>query len=138
MTNYSQQIPDEFVGKLIDIGFKELSGETGYTWVPTYGETFDWLSKNYGLVITLKPFFTRALLKNIAYFWIISFITKTNLGCPTLRNIEEDNVYTGGGYGGSFDLTANDAIREAFKLIENRTVTKIKYDDSDRSTTENQ
>lgn len=128
MTNYSQKIPDEYVGTLIELGFNDLVGKTGYTWVPTYGEVIDWLSKNYGLVITIKPFFTRALNKNIAYFWIISFITQTNLGCPTLRNIEEENVWNKGGFGGSFNLTVNAAIEYSFKLINDRVVNKQETD----------
>lgn len=113
MTNYSQQIPNEFVGKLIDAGFTELDSKSGYTWIPTYGEVFDWFSHNKGIVITLEPFYTFSLKGQIGYTWKINYIDP-DLGL-VLRT-EEDEYKSGDGFGGSFQLTANAAIESALRI----------------------
>ena len=81
---------------------------------PTYGEIFDWLSSKM-VVVTLEPFFTYALQGNIGYTWTISYVDKDN---SELKTITEQDVWTSDkGYGGSFRLQADDAIKEALKYI---------------------
>ena len=96
---------------------------------PTYSQLFDWLSKTYRIVITLKPFFTWSLKDNIAYFWNVSYIDYTDLDCPFLHTVSEEEVFDNSeGFGGSFKLTANAAIKYAIKLIKEQTVRK--YEES--------
>ena len=120
MTNYSQKIPEKFIKRLIDLGFTELDSRTGYTWIPTYGEVFDWFSQNKGIIITLEPFHTFALKGRIGYTWKISFINDSGYNEIT----EEDNYRPEDGFGGSFTLVADDVIE--YVLIMGHNSEKIK------------
>lgn len=82
----------------------------------TYGEAFDILAKK-GTIVTLTPFFTLAFKDNTAYTWEIFTVDKEN---ATGRRISEQTVYRGGAYGGSFKLTANEAIRKAIEITQNK------------------
>lgn len=79
-----------------------------------YAHIFDWL-KSKGIVITLEPFFTFSLVGNIAYTWFITVVHKDDGTC---EKITEQDLWTPDkSYGGSFVLTANEAIKEALKYI---------------------
>ena len=74
----------------------------------TYGQVFDWLSNEKGIVITLEPFFTFGLQGNFAYTWKISYVSKEDAKLVTIT--EEDVMRPGDPLGGSFATTADDAI----------------------------
>lgn len=86
--------------------------------IPTYGEVIDWFSSK-GIHITFDAFFTFALADNVGYLWKVSYIDKSN-GDMRLLTISEEDAWDGKeGYGGSFELVANDAIRYAMQLKNN-------------------
>jgi hypothetical protein len=74
---------------------------------------FDWFSIVKGIVITLEPFHTFALKGHIGYTWKINYVDP-ELGM-VLRT-EEDEYNLRDGYGGSFKLTANAAIKSAMRI----------------------
>lgn len=83
--------------------------------IPTYGEVIDWFSSE-GINITFDVFFTFALVDNVAYLWKISYIDKSK-GDIKLKTISEEDTWDGKeGYGGSFELDAQSAIRYAMTL----------------------
>lgn len=110
MKNYNEVIPDALITRLNKAGMLAWNDTT-------YADAFDLLAQN-GIIITLIPFFTLALKGNIAYTWEIFTVDKEN---ATGRKISEQTVYRGGAYGGSFTLTANEAIRKAIEIIQNKT-----------------
>ena len=84
----------------------------------TYAEVFDWLLEK-GIYITFDAFFTFALADNVGYLWKVSYIDKSN-GDIKLVTISEEDAWDGKkGYGGSFELDANAAIRYAMNLKNN-------------------
>lgn len=135
MTNYSEYISEELARKLLNQGYHLLSyalgaydgapcfdipGPDDPGWadgdrykIPTYGEVFDWFSSERGIVITLEPFRTFSLRARIGYTWKINYVDP-EIGL-VLRT-EEDEYQSGDGYGGSFKLTADDAIKFAMTL----------------------
>lgn len=106
MTNYNEYISEELSRKLIDLGYPP--GDR-----PTYGKVFDWFSMVKGIVITLEPFHTFALKGQIGYTWKINYVDP-ELGL--ILSTEEDEYKIGAGYGGSFKLTADEAIKFAMKI----------------------
>lgn len=139
MTNYSEYISEELARKLLNQGYHLLSyapgtydgapcfdipGPDDPGWadgdrykIPTYGEVFDWFSSERGIVITLEPFHTFSLGGQIGYIWKINYIDP-EMGL--VLNTEEDEYQSGYGYGGSFRLTADDAIKFAMTLGDKR------------------
>ena len=135
MTNYSEYISEELARKLLNQGYHLLSyapgtydgapcfdipGPDDPGWmdgdrykIPTYGEMFDWFSSERGIVITLEPFHTFSLRGRIGYTWKINYVDP-EIGL--VLNTEEDEYQSGDGYGGSFRLTADDAIKFAMTL----------------------
>ena len=70
-----------------------------------------------GIYITFNAFFTFALLEKVAYLWKISFIDMSN-GDVKLKTISEEDAWDSKkGYGGSFELDANDAIKYAMNNL---------------------
>ena len=66
--------------------------------------------------ITFDNFFTFALVDNVGFLWKISFIDESN-GYKELKTISEEDALDGKeGYGGSFELDAQSAIRYAMEL----------------------
>ena len=105
---YTNVVPTSLYSKLLKKGMPEL--------LKTYAEVFDWLLGK-DIHITFDVFFTFALADNVGYLWRISYIDKSN-GDKKLKNIFEVDVWNGEeGYGGSFELDANDAILHAIELI---------------------
>lgn len=133
MSNFSKYIPEDLAKELlrfgmpllkcnvipdmisIDCGPKDAPSIAYEMRIPTYGEVIDWFSSK-GIYITFDAFFTFALADNVGYLWKISFIEESN-GDKKLKNIFEVDVWNGKeGYGGSFELDANDAIMYAMNL----------------------
>ena len=137
MSSYSKYIPKDLAKELLmfgmplfkyDIGLYDgkpyfyTEDENSSDWyncdkyrLPTYGGVIDWFSSK-GIHITFDVFFTFALADNVGYLWKISFIDESN-GYKELKTISEEDALDGKeGYGGSFELDANDAIRYAMKL----------------------
>ena len=84
--------------------------------IPTYGEVIDWFSSK-GIQITFDAYFTFALLDNVAYCWKISFIDRSN-GDVKWKVVSEAVAWNcKKGYGGSFELDANDAIKYAMNKL---------------------
>ena len=84
--------------------------------IPTYGEVIDWFSSK-GIYISFDAFFTFALADNFGYLWKIFFIDRSN-GDVKWKIISEEDAWDGQkGYGGSFELEANDAIRYAMNKL---------------------
>ena len=81
---------------------------------PTYAEVFDWFASEKHIVITLEPFHTFALQERIGYTWKIVY-PDYELGGLVLMS-EEDEWDSSKGLGGSFKLSANDAIRSAITI----------------------
>lgn len=81
---------------------------------PTYAEVFDWFASEKYIVITLEPFHTFALKERIGYTWKIVY-PDYELGGLVLRS-EDDEWDSSKGFGGSFKLTANDAIENAMTI----------------------
>ena len=135
MTNYSEYISEELARKLLNQGYPlykyglggydgapcfDIPGPDDPGWmdgdrykIPTYGEVFDWFSSERGIVITLEPFHTFSLRVRIGYTWKINYVDP-EIGL--VLNTEEDEYQSGDGYGGSFRLTADDAIKFAMTL----------------------
>lgn len=84
--------------------------------IPTYGEVIDWFSSK-GIYISFDAYFTFALRGNVAYLWKISFIDRSNGDVKWKVISEEDAWDSKKGYGGSFELDANDAIRYAMNNL---------------------
>lgn len=122
MSNYSGYIPEDLAKELLqygmplyDEGNSDLSSCDRYR-IPTYGEVIDWFSSN-GIHITFNAFFTFALSEKVAYLWKISFIDRSN-GDVKWKVISEEDAWDGKeGYGGSFELDANDAIKYAMNNL---------------------
>lgn len=118
MSNYSEYIPEDLAKELLELGMPlELYDVGSYCiyLTPTYGDVIDWFSSK-GIHITFDAFFTFALADNVGYLWKISYINMSN-GDMRLVTISEEDAFDGKeGYGGSFELDANDAIRYAMNL----------------------
>ena len=138
MTNYSGYIPRDLAKELLSFGMPLYKYDLGSydgkpyfdtehkdspNWedcdrykIPTYGEVIDWFSSK-GIYITFNAFFTFALLGKAAYLWKISFIDRSNDDVK-LKTISEEDVWDGKeGYGGSFEVDANDAIKYAMNNL---------------------
>lgn len=108
MRYYTKVVPTSLYSKLLEKGMPEL--------LETYAEVFDWLLEK-SIHITFDAFFTFALADNVGYLWKVSYIDKSN-GNMRLVTISEEDAWDGKeGYGGSFELDANDAILYAIELI---------------------
>ena len=138
MSNYSGYIPEDLAKELLSFGmplykyavgsydgklsfFTEDEGNSDLAScdryrIPTYGEVMDWFSSK-GIHITFNAFFTFALSENVAYLWKISFIDRSNGDVKWKIISEEDAWDSKKGYGGSFELDANDAIRYAMNML---------------------
>ena len=118
MSNFLKYIPEDLAKELLELGMPlELYDVGSYCiyLTPTYGEVIDWFSSK-GIHITFDVFFTFTLTDRIGYLWRISFIDDSN-GYAKLKTISEEDALDGKeGYGGSFELDANDAIRYAMNL----------------------
>ena len=129
MTEYDSQISFELAVLLKDYGLpsdyyyddnKELDiPNSSYYFdykypAPSYGEVFDWLSGE-GVTVTLEPFFTFSLNGNVGYTWRIDIVDSEYAKLETIT--ENDLWNSGKGYGGSFKLQADEAIKEAIKHI---------------------
>ena len=84
--------------------------------IPTYGEVFDWFATDRHIVITLEPFHTFSLKDHIGYTWKVTY-PDVKLGL--VIRTEGDEYLPGMPYGGSFKLTANDAIKYAMTVTVN-------------------
>lgn len=138
MTNYSGYIPRDLAKELLSFGMplykydmgsydgkpyfdtedKDSPGQAScdrYR-IPTYGEVIDWFSSK-GIYITFEAFFTFALADNFGYLWKIFFIDKSNGDVKWKIISEEDAWDSKKGYGGSFELDANDAIKYAINKL---------------------
>lgn len=134
--SYTKYIPAELARKLLTFGMQlykydintydckpcidvpmmgEMNWENGDRYrIPTYGEVFDWFFTDKKIAIILIPFFTMSLKEQMAYTWEISFPSKFE---TRLITITENEVHSNtNGYGGSFSLTANDAIEYAMTI----------------------
>ena len=140
MTNFSGYIPRDLAKELLSFGMPlykydldlydydgkpyfytedakspDLASYDRYR-IPTYGEVIDWFSSK-GIYITFEAFFTFALADNFGYLWKIFFIDRSN-GDVKWKIISEEDAWDGQkGYGGSFELEANDAIRYAMNKL---------------------
>jgi len=81
---------------------------------PTYAEVFDWFASEKHIVITLEPFHTFALQERIGYTWKIAY-PDYELGKLVIKS-EEDEWDSSKCFGGSFKLTANEAIENAMTI----------------------
>ena len=84
--------------------------------IPTYGEVIDWFSSK-GIYISFEAFFTFALADNFGYLWKIFFIDRSKGDVKWKVISEEDAWDSKKGYGGSFELDANDAIKYAMNML---------------------
>ena len=138
MTNFSGYIPRDLAKELLSFGMPlhkyEIGSYDGSPYfdtldserpdradcdryrLPTYGEVIDWFSSK-GFYITFETFFTFALADNVAYLWKISYIDSSNNDLKLKTISEEDAWNNKKGYGGSFELEANDAIRYAMNKL---------------------
>ena len=137
MSNYSKYIPKDLAKELLQYGmplykydlgsydgkpYFDTEDEESPDWsscdryrILTYGEVIDWFSSK-GIYITFDVFFTFALADNVGYLWRISYIDKSNDDIK-LKTISEIEIWNGEeGYGGSFELDAQSAIRYAMEL----------------------
>ena len=134
MDNYSAYISVELAKRLLEFGmplhkYKVYDGKPAFDipgpdepgWadgdryrIPTYGEVFDWFASEKHIVITLEPFHTFALRERIGYTWKIVY-PDYELGGLVVRT-EENEWNSNKGFGGSFKLTANDAIENAMTI----------------------
>ena len=139
MSNYSSYIPKDLAKELLQYGMPLYKYGIGsydskpyfyekpyqYDWsscdryrIPTYGEVIDWFSE-WGIYINFDVFFTFSLADNVGYLWKVSFIDRSNDDIK-LKTISEEDAWDGKeGYGGSFELDANAAIKYAMKLKKN-------------------
>ena len=138
MSNYSGYIPEDLAKELLSFGMPLYKYAVGsydgkpsfYTEdqgnydldscdryrIPTYGEVIDWFSSN-GIHITFDTFFTFALADNVGYLWKISFIDESN-GDMKWKVISEEDAWDGKeGYGGSFEVDAQSAIKYAMNNL---------------------
>lgn len=121
MSNYSKYIPEDLAKELLEFGMPlELYDVGSYCsyLTPTYGEVIDWFSSK-GIYITFDNFFTFALADRIGYLWKVSYIDMSNDDIKLKTISEGENCSDGEGYGGSFELDANAAIRYAMNLKNN-------------------
>ena len=139
MSNYSKYIPEDLAKELLSFGmplfkYKGLYDGKPYIYtedkdstdcnnrymyrIPTYGEVIDWFSSK-GVHITFDAFFTFALADNVGYLWKVSYIDKSNGDIKLVTISEEDDWNGKKGYGGSFELDAQSAIRYAINLKKN-------------------
>ena len=134
MTNYSGYIPRDLAKELLSFGMPlhrygigSYDGQpyfdTEDNWsscdryrIPAYGEVIDWFSSK-GIYITFEAFFTFALADYFGYLWKIFFIDKSNGDVKWKIISEEDAWDSKKGYGGSFELEANDAIKYAMNIL---------------------
>ena len=139
MTNFSGYIPRDLAKELLSFGmplykydlgsydgkpYFDTEDEDSPNWedcdryqIPTYGEVIDWFSSN-GIYITFDAFFTFALRGNVAYLWKISYTDSSNNDLKLKTISEEDAWDSQKGYGGSFELDANDAIKYAINMLD--------------------
>ena len=136
MSNFSKYIPEDLAKELLELGMpllkcnfipdmisincspKDAPSIAREIRIPTYGEVIDWFSSE-GIHITFDNFFTFALADNVGYLWKVSDIDKSN-GDMRLVTISEEDTWSGKeGYGGSFELEAQSAIRYAINLKKN-------------------
>lgn len=137
MTHYSKTVSYEIAKKLCDYNVKSENGfyttektedinegiflysedarfVDGVIPAPTYGEVFDYFSEM-GIIITLIPFHTFALFGNVGYTWEISYPLMEG----SLITITEESEFikspSEDGFGGSFCLIADDAIKRVIK-----------------------
>lgn len=97
-------------------GPDEPGWEDGHRYrIPTYGEVFDWFAGEKYIVITLEPFHTFSLKGHVGYTWKISY-PDVKLGELIVKQEGDPDIWKGGGFGGSFKLTANDAIEYAMTI----------------------
>ena len=118
MSNYSKYIPEDLAKELLSFGMPLELYDVGSHCIyltPTYGEVIDWFSSK-GIHITFDAFFTFALVDRIGYLWKVSYIDMSNDDIKLKIISEGENCSDGEGYGGSFELDANAAIRYAMKL----------------------
>ena len=137
MTNYSGYIPRDLAKELLSFGMPLYKYDLGSydgkpyfdtehkdspNWedcdryrIPTYGEVIDWFSSK-GIYISFDAFFTFALRGNVAYLWKISYTDSSNNDLKLKTISEEDAWDSKKGYGGSFELDAQSAIRYAMEL----------------------
>ena len=140
MSNFSKYILEDLAKELLELGmplckydlgsydgkpYFDTEDEDSPNWedcdryqIPTYGEVIDWFS-GCGIYITFDVFFTFALADNVAYLWKVSYIDKSNGDMRLVTISEEDICNDGEGYGGSFELDAQSAIRYAINLKKN-------------------
>lgn len=121
MSNFSKYIPEDLAKELLEFGMPlELYDVGSYCsyLTPTYGEVIDWFSSK-GIYITFDNFFTFALADRIGYLWKVSYIDMSNDDIKLKTISEGENCSDGEGYGGSFELDANAAIRYAMNLKNN-------------------
>ena len=138
MTNFSGYIPRDLAKELLSFGMPLYKYDLGSydgkpyfdtehkdspNWedcdryqIPTYGEVIDWFSSK-GIYISFDAFFTFALRGNVAYLWKISYTDSSNNDLKLKTISEEDAWDSKKGYGGSFELDANDAIRYAMNEL---------------------
>lgn len=108
--HYSKPIPKKLAAilkKEVGIGGKEKQ--------LTYGEVFDGFAEKYGIHFVLEPFTTFAFECRTGFVWKFSRYDDT-LGKH--RTVSEESEYEGGGFGGSWELTAGDAIIRAIKFVK--------------------
>ncbi len=140
MSNFSKYIPEDLAKELLELGmplhrycigsydgkpYFDTEDEDSPNWedcdryqIPTYGEVIDWFSSK-GIYITFDVFFTFSLADNVAYIWKVSYIDKSNSDMRLVTISEEDAWDGKEGYGGSFELDAQSAIRYAMNLKKN-------------------
>lgn len=138
MTNFSGYVPRDLAKELLKFGmplrrygigsydgqpYFDTEDEDSPNWedcdryqIPTYGEVIDWFSSK-GIHISFDEFFTFALADNIGYLWKISFLDRSNGDVKWKVISEEDAWDSKKGYGGSFELDANDAIKYAMNKL---------------------
>ena len=134
MTNFSGYIPRDLAKELLSFGMPlhrygigSYDGQpyfdTEDNWsscdryrIPTYGEVIDWFSSK-GIYVSFDAYFTFALADNFGYLWKISFIDRSNGDVKWKIISEEDAWDSKKGYGGSFELDANDAIKYAMNML---------------------
>lgn len=136
MSNFSKYIPEWLAKELLELGMpllkcnfipdmisincspKDAPSNAYEMRIPTYGEVIDWFSSE-GIHITFGAFFTFALADRIGYLWKISYMEKPNSDIKLVTISEEDAWDGKEGYGGSFELDAQSAIRYAINLKNN-------------------
>lgn len=138
MTNFSKYIPKDLAKELLRFGMPLYKYDLGSydgkpyfdtehkdspNWedcdryqIPTYGEVIDWFSSK-GIYVSFDAYFTFALADNFGYLWKISFIDRSNGDVKWKIISEEDAWDSKKGYGGSFELSANDAIKYAINKL---------------------